>query len=234
MSVQKPTPFIICISGNISSGKSTLISKLRETHPTWHFIDEPVGTWVSLKNNSGENLLELFYKDQQRYSYTFQNCALLSRAINIQQCIESWQKECITNPELANHNIFVTERCLETDYYVFAKMLYDDGKMDNLEWDLYKMWYSYVQGISTKIDLQVQLSTPPTICADRIIIRGRQGEEHIPLAYLQNLDKYENEWLHGPENKTPIMKYINYESPETNNTPDDIIQKIQTMKQSIE
>ena len=27
----------------------TLLSKLRELHPDWHFIDEPVDTWTSLK-----------------------------------------------------------------------------------------------------------------------------------------------------------------------------------------
>lgn len=78
-----PKPILISIEGDIGAGKSTLIQYLKERNPTWNFIDEPVGTWTSLKTDEGENLLELFYKDQKRYSYTFQNCALLSRAMNI-------------------------------------------------------------------------------------------------------------------------------------------------------
>lgn len=223
-----PKPFLISVEGDIGAGKSTLIESLKKSHPNWHFIDEPVGTWLALKNNTGENLLELFYKDQARYSYTFQNCAILSRAINIQRCIESWQKECQMNPEAALNNVFVTERCLETDYYVFAKMLYDDGKMDNLEWDLYKMWYNYVKTLSYPLDLIVHVRTPPQVCANRILSRGRKGEEHIPLEYLMNLEKYQNTWLYGDEIQTPVMSYINYESPEKNHTPEDVYKKIQT------
>jgi deoxyadenosine/deoxycytidine kinase len=205
-----PKPILISIEGDIGAGKSTLIQYLKERNPTWNFIDEPVGTWTSLKTDEGENLLELFYKDQKRYSYTFQNCALLSRAMNIQNTIETWQKNCMVNPALAAHNVFITERCLETDYFVFAKMLRDDGKMNKMEWDLYQMWYTYVKGLSTPPTGIIYVATPPEICAERIMGRGRKGEEEIPLSYLTNLDLYQKEWLYNSERNLPLMKYINY------------------------
>ncbi len=228
--MESPRPILISIEGDIGAGKSTLIETLKQQHPSWHFIDEPVSTWLSLKNNQGENLLELFYKDQIRYSYTFQNCAILSRALNIQKCIEAWRKECSFNPEVALHNVFVTERCLDTDYHVFAKMLYDDGKMDLLEWDLYKMWYNFAKETSTPLSGIVYLGTPPQICASRIMNRGRKGEEHIPLEYLNNLETYQKRWLFGPENKIPVLSYNNYDANQ--NQPQDVASFVQQFEEA--
>lgn len=215
-----PQPILITIEGDIGAGKSTLIDKLRTAHPDWHFIDEPVGTWLGLQTEGGENLLELFYKDKTRYSYTFQNCALLSRALNIKKTIDDWQRRCRLNPEEELCNVFITERCIETDFHVFAKMLHDDGHMNLMEWDLYKMWYAFVKEQSHMLSGIVHVNTPPEICHARIRIRGRKGEDSIPLEYLQNLEKYQNEWLYGEDNLTRIMSFKNYGSEQ--NTQEDV------------
>lgn len=201
---------LVSVEGDIGAGKSTLIEKLKSLHPEWHFIDEPVGTWMGLKTEDGKNLLELFYSDKARYSYTFQNCALLSRALNIKNTIDNWKKVCLLNPEEAQNNVFITERCLETDYYVFAQMLRDDGLMNLMEWDLYKMWYNYVKEQSPSLSGIVYVSTPPHICHERIRERGRKGEDAIPLEYLANLDKYQKTWLKEEAERTPVIEYINY------------------------
>jgi hypothetical protein len=78
-------PILISIEGNIGAGKSYLLSSMRKEHPEYCFIDEPVEFWESLKNEENESLLEVFYADQRRWSYTFQNCALLSRFKNIER-----------------------------------------------------------------------------------------------------------------------------------------------------
>lgn len=215
-----PKPILISLEGSIGSGKSTLINSLRERNPGWHFIDEPVSTWQGLKNEAGEDLLQVFYKDIRRYSYTFQNCALLSRAINIQKKIAEWKERAAVNPEEALHNVFITERCLETDYHVFAQMLRDDGMMDSMEWDLYKMWYNYILETSTQLTAVVYLYTPPDICADRIKIRARTGEDKIGQTYLENLDKYQRNWL---QNETiPIMHYDNFGNGVQQNRVEDV------------
>jgi deoxyadenosine/deoxycytidine kinase len=218
--MQQPQPILITIEGDIGAGKSTLIDKLRTAHPDWHFIDEPVSTWVQLQTAEGKNLLELFYDDKTRYSYTFQNCALLSRALNIKTTIDDWQKRCRLNPEEETKNVFITERCIETDYNVFAKMLHDDGHLNLMEWDLYKMWYSFVKDQSYALSGIVYVNTPPEICQSRIHIRGRKGEDSIPLEYLQNLEKYQNEWLYGDDMLTRIMTYKNYGKEQ--NTAEDV------------
>ncbi len=192
-----PKPILISIEGDIGAGKSTLIWQLKSLFPTWHFIDEPVNTWLDLKNTDGTNLLELFYKDKDRYAYTFQNCAVLTRAMKIQAAIQAWQKDCILNPELASHNIFITERCLDTDVNVFAKMMYDDGKLNDIEWQLYTMWYNYVKEQTPSLTGIIYLTTPPEICSQRIKLRGRKGEEDISLDYLKELDSYQKVWMYG-------------------------------------
>jgi deoxyadenosine/deoxycytidine kinase len=208
-------PILISIEGDIGAGKTTLIDKLKQQNPEWHFIDEPVGTWQGLKTEDGTNLLELFYKDKERYSYTFQNCALLSRALNIKKTIDQWKVLCDINPEESLNNVFVTERCLETDFFVFAQMLRDDGLMNLVEWDLYKMWYSYIKEQSYPLCGIVYVATPPSVCQERIHIRGRKGEEAIPIEYLNNLDVYQKRWLRGDMGSVKVMDYINYGDNQT-------------------
>ena len=219
-------PILISIEGDIGAGKSTLIKTLRDAHPEWHFIDEPVNTWLELKNERGENLLELFYKDQDKYAYTFQNCAILSRARNIQNAVHEWQATCVENPALAAHNVFVTERCLETDYHVFAKMMYDSGRMGVLEWTLYKMWYEFALTNSYALCGVIHVATPPDVCLARIGVRGRKEEEGISLDYLKSLEEYQNAWLYTENNKVPLLKFVNYGPMEEQTTVADIEQFI--------
>ncbi len=215
-----PKPILISIDGLIGSGKSYLLNQLREKYPTWHFIDEPLETWTSLKNEAGESLLEVFYKDRPRWSYTFQNCAVLSRYLNIRHAIDQWQRECVHNPELEKNNIFVTERCLETDLNVFAQMLRDEGAIDALEWDLYKKWYRMLQD-TCNVDAIIYVNTSPEVSLERIGIRARQGEGSISLDYLQNLHKYHLKWI--DRIASPVMLYNNYLGDQKgHNIPEDV------------
>jgi deoxyadenosine/deoxycytidine kinase len=204
-------PLLISIEGNIGAGKSYLLTALRKAHPEWCFIDEPVEFWESLKNDNKESLLEVFYKDQRRWSYTFQNCALLSRFNNIETTITDFAtnasakfaKEQATLPACERATgalrpvpqIFITERCLDTDHEVFAKMLHADGQLDNLEFDLYERWFSLLGKSATPLSAIVYVDTVPTLCADRINIRSRDGEGSIPLAYLKSLDSFQRNWI---------------------------------------
>jgi deoxycitidine kinase len=209
----KNTYSLVSIEGDIGAGKTTLIDMLKKEKPSWHFIDEPVGTWQSLKTAEGENLLQLFYKDKSRYSYTFQNCALLSRALKIKETIDAVMAK--TDPNSNTHHVFVTERCLDTDFYVFAQMLHDGGHMNLVEWDLYQMWYKYIKAQSPTLNRIVYVSTPPAVCKERIGLRGREGEENIPLEYLKSLDVYQRRWLYS-FNEVPVLDYKNYgEAPMT-------------------
>ena len=163
------------------------MNALRAKFPHWNYIDEPLNTWTSLVNEEGTNLLEVFYKDQRRWSYTFQNCAVLSRFRNIE--------EAIKHKANGISNIFITERCLDTDYHVFAKMLRDDRMIDLMEFTLYEQWFRLLKETATPLSAIVYIDTDAATCAQRIKGRGRNGEEGIPLDYLHKLNLFQNKWI---------------------------------------
>jgi deoxyguanosine kinase len=195
------TPILISIEGNIGSGKTTCLKRLREMEPDWVFIDEPVDSWLSIRNDAGESLLEVFYKDIKRWSYTFQNAACISRGQMIMSAVEQWQKGN------KKSRIVIMERCLETDRNVFAKMLRGDGAIDKIEWTLYDKWYSLMNNMLPSMDCFVWIDTEPNVCYDRIKIRAREGEDGISHEYLSNLDKVHHEWL--TESKTSVFRSQN-------------------------
>lgn len=191
-------PIVISIDGNIGAGKSTFLNQLKKKYPQWNFVDEPVDVWSKFVNEEGESLLEVFYKDRKRWSYTFQNCAFMTRVRVLTNKIKEWKSNCQENPlgsdSIKTSNIFITERSVATDFNVFAKMLYEDGSINKLEWDMYKDWYNFLY-VECKISGVIYITCPPEKCAERINIRSRPGEESIPLEYLSKLHKSHEDWI---------------------------------------
>jgi deoxyadenosine/deoxycytidine kinase len=186
-------PVIISLDGLIGSGKSTLLAEIAAAHPDWEVVPEPVGEWTRLRNGDGpgsKSLLELFYEDTRRWAYTFQNCAILTRLRGIRAAMD--------RARAAGRRVIITERSVLTDRYVFASMLRADGKIDELEWQLYLTWYeTFTAGLPVRG--VVYLTTGVGTSAGRIVRRGREGEEHIPLDYLSALDAQHRQWLDGAE-----------------------------------
>ena len=48
---------------------------------------------------------------------------------------------------------------------------------------------------STPLAALIFVDTPPDVCAERIKHRNRDGEEGIPMAYLQQLEEYQSRWI---------------------------------------
>ena len=188
----KMSHIIISLDGNIGAGKSTLLAEIRKSIPELHIVDEPVGQWTALKNDTGKNLLELFYEDKKRWAYTFQNCAILTRLKNIKEAVE----ELDTNGKGAQ--VILTERSVLTDKYVFAQMLRDAGDMDALEWELYDSWFS-IFSKQHQVNGIIYLSTSSTTSKERIHIRNRQGEDRIQLDYLDALDRQHKQWIESTD-----------------------------------
>lgn len=185
---QAQIPFIISLDGNIGAGKSTLLEALRTLMPEITVVQEPVADWVTLKNDDGVNLLELFYRDTSRWCYTFQNCAILTRLIDTQRILSEWK------PQEGKLPVFVTERSVLTDRYVFAEMLHREGKMDALEWSLYMKWFTHYAA-NLPVKGLIHLTTSAETSKERIHVRGRSGEERIPLEYLNQLDDQHRHWM---------------------------------------
>lgn len=65
------------VEGNIGAGKSTFL-KVINTFLNAQVVYEPHEKW---QNVGGENLLEKFYADTQRWAYTFQTYAFITRIL---------------------------------------------------------------------------------------------------------------------------------------------------------
>lgn len=74
-------------------------------------------------------------------------------------------------------------------------MLYDDQKLQSHEYELYIRWLQHLQQTSTPLSGIIYVDTNPEICLERIKLRCRDGEDCIPLEYLNQLDHYQSRWI---------------------------------------
>lgn len=179
---------IISLDGLPGAGKSWLLREL-ETKLKKQFgnkvicLQEPVEEWSKLVDSNGNTLFSLYYKNQQRFSLAFQLQVLHTR-------FELFERTIAANPDA----IIITERDIVTDCEVFTKMLYDDGKFQEIEFLLYiQLFSSYISRLHKMCHgstYRVWLNVSPAVCMGRIAKRGRKEEKTITMAYLENLERY--------------------------------------------
>lgn len=183
---------IFSVEGNIGSGKSTLVKMLKDhliiaSDKKVVFLQEPVDEWESIKDESGESILEKFYGNQQKYAFSFQMMAYISRISLLKKTIKKNRDAVI-----------ITERSVYTDREVFAKMLYDDGKIETVNYNIYLKWFDeFTKDIH--IDGIIYVHAEPLTSSNRVHKRGRQGE-NIPLQYLIKCHQYHENWLDKQNN----------------------------------
>ena len=182
---------VVSIEGNIGSGKSTLMKYLKEHFKNDDhviFLKEPVDEWEKIKDNTGKTILEKFYGDQEKYSFPFQMLAYISRLNVLREALKSI--DSLSDKKY----IIITERSLYTDKLVFAKMLYEMGKMEDVNYQIYSCWF---QTFSEEFPVHrvIYVKTLPEICHERITNRSREGEENIPLDYLTSCYKYHEDMI---------------------------------------
>jgi len=202
---------IISIEGNIGSGKSTLLANLKQHykghHPDIVFVDEPVSEWETIVDpNDGKNILEKFYKDKETYAFPFQMMAYISRLALLKEVYEK-NEDCV----------IICERCLLTDKHVFAQMLYDDGKIEDINYQIYKKWFETFAR-DYPIDKFIYVNTEPTKCYERVGKRSRTGESDIPLDYLQNCHNYHEKMVEIYSNVFQIDGNVDINEKETQMT----------------
>ena len=65
---------IISIDGNIGAGKSTILNIIKSQYKQVIIVPEPIDIWLkTVDNDNNNNILQMFYNDKLRWSYTFQN-----------------------------------------------------------------------------------------------------------------------------------------------------------------
>ena len=85
---------LFAIDGNIGSGKSSRVNDLKKylkLNPSFIFLQEPVDDWNSIKSSDGTTILEKFYCDQDKYAFSFQMMAYISRLALLRKTIKKIQ-----------------------------------------------------------------------------------------------------------------------------------------------
>ena len=196
MHTTKNRPLVI-LEGNIGAGKSTFLRILADN---LNFVDpifEPTNKWQH--NNAQNNLLDLFYQDTQRWAYTFQSYAFITRIqAQLEHLNQQFQKD-----------VQILERSVYCDRYCFAKNCFEMGTINSFEWNIYKEWFAWLaEKYAPKPTGFIYLQTKPETCFQRLQKRSRSEETGISLNYLSSLHTKHEEWLIQKKDIAPYLKDI--------------------------
>ena len=190
---------IISVEGVVGAGKTSLLKclenvKLGKKHV---IVYEPVDEWLSLKLNGPDkpSLFEEFYADQKKNGFLFQMYALQTR---IQKIIDTSHE----HPDA----VIICERSHLSDSAIFAKMLHDMNILSKEEYHVYTLWYDMcLKNITSKVDGIIYVEAPPHVCIERILKRGRSGEDQINVNYIKKLHFLHDAFIRQNDSKVCIV-----------------------------
>ena len=210
---------LISIEGNIGTGKTTLINMLKQKFGKRNnviFVDEPLQQWLDLKDSDGENILGKFYGDQQRWSYSFQMHAFITRSKAILE-------------QNTEDNVIIIERSVITDRNVFASLLYESGKISEMEWKLYIEWFDWLTQHFSKVtpDKFIYLKANAEISYQRMVNRTRDEETNVPIDYLKQVaEKHDNWLLNDDSNENVITIDVNHDFSDSERFKTTVIDRV--------
>ena len=205
---------LVSIDGNISSGKSTVISVIEqslESYPSLVLVPEPVDLWAEIKDDNGKDILSAYYDNPTEMAFTFQIMALFTRFMSLIQAF----KEAKEKHRLLNKTITVLiERTILTDYHIFAEMLNSTKDLNDIEMKVYRYWFNAFS-IEFPLSKCVYLRTDPDICHKRVGIRSRDGESKISKEYLVACHKQHEKFYSDILSKKECKVFDNNENMNT-------------------
>ncbi len=197
-------PKHIAIAGNIGAGKSTLAKEVAKYY----------GWRLELESVEENPYLKEFYEDMKKWAFHLQIHFLNSRFEQIQRLRK------------LDENI-VQDRSIYEDAHIFAKNLFESGLMAKREYDNYFALYTSMIGFIQAPDLLIYLRADVPTLIRRIELRSRAYEAGMRLDYLQNLNKYYEEWISGyGEGKLLIIDVNNIDFVKNKDHLSEILTKV--------
>jgi deoxyadenosine/deoxycytidine kinase len=162
----------VAVAGNIGSGKSSL-TRMLSKHYGWKSFYE------SVEDNP---YLSDFYADMGRWSFNLQVYFLSKRFNDHKKIVEG-------------EDSVIQDRSIYEDAEIFARNLYDIGKMDQRDYSNYVELYKVMTGYLQPPDLLIYLDARIETLIKQIARRGRDYEQSIPREYLEQLSRLYKGWI---------------------------------------
>jgi deoxyadenosine/deoxycytidine kinase len=184
--VRKPSKlskkkYFIAVAGNIGAGKSSLTNLLSLRYGWKPFFE-------SVEDNP---YLNDFYADMKRWSFNLQVYFLSNRFRS--------HKAITEGPDSV-----ILDRVIYEDAEIFARNLYEIGKMDQRDYDNYVALYEVMTEYLRTPDLLIYLRANIDTLMKQISLRGRGFEQSIKREYLEQLNKHYESWM-GRYKKGPLL-----------------------------
>jgi deoxyadenosine/deoxycytidine kinase len=174
-------PLFIAVAGNIGSGKSSL-TRLLAQHFGWKAYFESVDDNPYLPD---------FYADMKRWSFHLQIYFLANRFKHHKRMTETGES-------------VIQDRSIYEDAEIFARNLYDIGKMDQRDYDNYASLFEVMTDYLKTPDLMIYLRASVDTLVQQISRRGRSFEQGIQREYLEQLNKHYENWV-GRYKRGPLL-----------------------------
>src|SRR3972149_2291529 len=165
-------PLFIAVAGNIGAGKSTLtrlLAKEFKWNPYFESVDD-------------NPYLQDFYADMKRWSFHLQMYFLANRFKSHKKMIESGMS-------------VIQDRTIYEDAEIFARNLYEIGKMDQRDYDNYVSLFHVMMEYLKPPDLLIYLKASVDSLVRQITKRGRTFEQSIQREYLEQLNRHYEDWI---------------------------------------
>lgn len=162
----------IAIAGNIGTGKTTLTKKLADQYG-WKAHFEAV---------QDNPYLADFYADMGRWSFPLQ-IFFLTHRFKVHKGISEQSASSIQ------------DRSIYEDCHIFARNLYESGKMEKRDYFNYLDLYNQMTPLLSPPDLMIYLRKSVPNLMRQIRKRARDFEMAIPEDYITCLNTYYDDWI---------------------------------------
>jgi deoxyadenosine/deoxycytidine kinase len=165
-------PLFVAVAGNIGAGKSSLARLLGERFQWKPYFE-------SVDDNP---YLSDFYSDMSRWSFHLQIYFIANRF----KC----HKEIVESSESV-----IQDRSIYEDAEIFARNLYDIGKMTERDYTNYVSLFHVMMEYLKPPDLMIYLRANVNTLVKQTSKRGRDFEQGIQRSYLETLNLLYEDWI---------------------------------------
>lgn len=154
----------LVIEGNIGAGKTSLVNK----------IASDFNASTLLEGFDENPFLPKFYTDQEKYAFPLEMSFLADRYNQLKSNMSSFK---------------LPDSFLVSDYYFMKSLIFAQTTLSQDEYHLYRQFFNIIYEKLPKPDLYVYLHTDVENLIKNIKKRGREYEQDIDPAYLEQIQR---------------------------------------------